>query len=398
MAAAYILSQYAFNHTIRFVTFSGEEEGLLGSHEYAEEADANGDNIVAVLNVDMIGYAITESEGSKARIFENEYSEWITDFMDDVSSEYDDYIGLDVIPSGYSYGSDHYSFWQFGYSATFTHEYKFNPYWHTPDDTIENMNMTYDAKMSKLLVASLAELAQTTIVNQPPNAPTINVTLPTPVAALNQAFVIWSKSPKANDGTYDQNDPIVGELTSTSNLQFRVNSSDLNTRHEISWQVIEFTNSADINVQKGTTSLTSTSPDPLSVDVTLGTPVDVNRTFVLVGHTATTWNGNPIGAKMLRARLIDSNTIRIDRSNSAIDIPEIVWQAVELKDGSGVLRGSESFITTEGQRVVPLGGTIDTNRSIAFSARSMAPSVEASENMGSFMRLGVSRWVAVFRW
>ena len=173
MAAAYIMSQYSFEHDIRFITFSGEEEGLLGSHEYAKDADANGDNIVAVLNADMIGYAVSEYDGNNALVYENEFSEWITDFMIDVNSEYDDYIGLDIIPSGLSYGSDHYSFWQFGFSATFTHEYNFNPYWHTPDDTIENMNMTYDEKMSKLLVASLAEFAQTTIYNTPPMAPTI---------------------------------------------------------------------------------------------------------------------------------------------------------------------------------------------------------------------------------
>ena len=173
MAAAYIMSQYSFEHDIRFVTFSGEEEGLLGSHEYAAEADANGDNIVAVLNADMIGYAETEEDASKARVFENDFSEWVTDFMIDVNSEYDEYIGLEIIPSGYSYGSDHYSFWQFGYSATFTHEYNFNPHWHQPTDTIENMNMTYDVRMSKLLVASLAEFAQTTIYNTPPMAPTI---------------------------------------------------------------------------------------------------------------------------------------------------------------------------------------------------------------------------------
>ena len=174
MAAAYILSQYSFDHDIRFVTFSGEEEGLLGSHEYAKDAEANGDNIVGVLNADMIGYAETEFDGNNAKVYENSFSEWLTDYMDDVTTEYDEYIGINIIPSGMSYGSDHYSFWQFGYSATFTHEYNFNPHWHQPTDTIENMNITYDVKMSKLLVACLAELAETTIANTAPDAPTLD--------------------------------------------------------------------------------------------------------------------------------------------------------------------------------------------------------------------------------
>ena len=197
MAAAYIMSQYSFEHDIRFVTFSGEEEGLLGSHEYAAEADANGDNIVAVLNADMIGYAETEEDASKALVYENEFSEWITDFMIDISTEYDDYIGLEVIPSGYSWGSDHYSFWQFGYSATFTHEYKFNPHWHQPTDTIENMNMTYDVKMSRLLLASLAELAQTRIDGSPPNTPDIDGPS-SGQAGVEYKFTFKSTSPVGN--------------------------------------------------------------------------------------------------------------------------------------------------------------------------------------------------------
>ena len=49
------MSQYTFNHTIRFVAFSGEEQGLIGSRHYAEDAYNNNESIVAVLNADMIG-------------------------------------------------------------------------------------------------------------------------------------------------------------------------------------------------------------------------------------------------------------------------------------------------------------------------------------------------------
>ena len=36
LMAALIMSQYQFDHTIKFVTFSGEEQGLLGSAVYAQ--------------------------------------------------------------------------------------------------------------------------------------------------------------------------------------------------------------------------------------------------------------------------------------------------------------------------------------------------------------------------
>jgi len=55
LAIASVLSNYHFNHTIRFITFSGEEVGTYGSFTYARDVSYRGDNIVAVLNMDMIG-------------------------------------------------------------------------------------------------------------------------------------------------------------------------------------------------------------------------------------------------------------------------------------------------------------------------------------------------------
>jgi len=172
IAAAYILSQYSFEHTIRFVTFSGEEQGLLGSEIYAQEAYANGDNIVATLNVDMIGFAETENQGNNILVYHNDDSDWLVDFTDDIADQYSDYINLNVIPSGWSWGSDHYYFWEYGYDALFYHEYEFNHYYHSPQDTIENMNLTYDVKVTKLILATLATLTQPTGSSNPPEMPT----------------------------------------------------------------------------------------------------------------------------------------------------------------------------------------------------------------------------------
>lgn len=160
LAAAEIMSQYSFEHTVRFVAFSGEEQGLLGSHYYVEEAYQNGDNIIAALNADMIGYAVTTSDGKKIKVYDDDESQWITDFTTDISQIYYEYIDLDVIDSGWTWGSDHYSFWEFGYNAVFYHEYHFNSYYHSPQDIIENMNLTYAVKCSKLILATLAELVQ----------------------------------------------------------------------------------------------------------------------------------------------------------------------------------------------------------------------------------------------
>ncbi len=173
LAAAYLMSQNQFNHTIRFVAFDGEEQGLLGSYRYAEEAYNNGDNIVATLNGDMIGYAENPTQASYIKIYENSASEWITDFTEDISQLYYDYIELTIVPSGPAYNSDHASFWNFGYNAIFYHEYQFNPYYHSSQDIIENMNINYSTRVSRLMTATLGELAEAQIYNIPPDKPII---------------------------------------------------------------------------------------------------------------------------------------------------------------------------------------------------------------------------------
>jgi len=173
LATAYLLSKYDFNHTIRFVTFSGEEQWMLGSHEYAREAYENGDNIIAVLNVDMIGFAITSYHGDNIKVYYDQYSMWLTTFTQSIGDKYFDYINLEVVPSGYAY-SDQYYFWEYGYNGIFYHEYEFNYYYHTPQDNIENFNVTYATKCSKLVLAVLVELAKIGVNNSAPHSPTIS--------------------------------------------------------------------------------------------------------------------------------------------------------------------------------------------------------------------------------
>ncbi|MEO6131440.1 MAG: M28 family peptidase, partial [Saprospiraceae bacterium] len=52
---ARIMSQYVFDHTIVFMTVTGEEQGLVGSNAYADYALANSLSIKAVLNNDIVG-------------------------------------------------------------------------------------------------------------------------------------------------------------------------------------------------------------------------------------------------------------------------------------------------------------------------------------------------------
>jgi hypothetical protein len=170
LSAAKVMSKYAFNHTVRFVTFSGEEQGLIGSYFYVAEAVENNDNIVAALNADMIGYADNERDAGVVLVIENADSAWITDVTINISKEYFKYINLQVKRVGPWYGSDHYCFWYHGYNAIWYHEFAFNPWYHSKGDVIENMNPSYATNVSKLIMATLVELSQLVILN-PPDKP-----------------------------------------------------------------------------------------------------------------------------------------------------------------------------------------------------------------------------------
>jgi hypothetical protein len=169
-----------------------------------------------------------------------------------------------------------------------------------------------------------------------PSAATTNVT----IAAVNSvaaAFVTWSKVPNPADTTWGGNDPLVGELTSTTNLQLRHDVSAPSAT--VYWQVVEFTDPTKINVQKGSTSLTGAAT---STTATLGTAVTTSRTFVLAGARRPD-GGVDIGSGMVRATLTNSTTITFDRSVANYNVTEISWQAVELMDGSAVQSGAATL-------------------------------------------------------
>ena len=167
MEAGRVLSQYEFAHTIRFVAFAGEEQGLWGSQHYAEAAWAAGDNIAGVINLDMVGY---NPVCDKADFLGDPASEWLVDAIRDNAAQYGiDIITEEIISACFTY-SDHSSFWDYGYPAILGIEdyqpwsdsycYEANHNYHTVTDTYSTLNTDLLEKTTKLTVATIAELAQ----------------------------------------------------------------------------------------------------------------------------------------------------------------------------------------------------------------------------------------------
>jgi len=159
LAAASVMSGHLFKHTVRFIAFSGEEVGTYGSFTYAKKAYERGDDIIAVINVDMVGYANTSKGGRTMRVFETERTKWISSFSANVSRKYMHAVGLSIQPVPNYRGADHQAFLDYGYDAVFYAHYDPYPWGNSPEDTPEHLNHSYEVKAAKLFLAIVSEMA-----------------------------------------------------------------------------------------------------------------------------------------------------------------------------------------------------------------------------------------------
>jgi PKD repeat protein len=160
MIVADILSQYNFDCTLRYVLFTGEEQGLYGSYYYAQAASNNGDNIEGVLNLDMIAYnsdlyPIIDLHTRPG----NQDDLAIANLFVDVVDAYNIGLTPDILQDGIQY-SDHASFWEFGYPAILGIEDDddFTPWYHTTNDRLNTLNLTYFTNYVKAAVGTFAHM------------------------------------------------------------------------------------------------------------------------------------------------------------------------------------------------------------------------------------------------
>jgi len=159
LCIAEILSKYSFNHTIKFIAFSGEEVGTYGSFTYARDAYNRKENIIAVLNLDIIGYADTSDGGKILRFFHEEPSTWIADFAKTISSKYMDINDMNIENLPNYPGADNQAFVDYGYDGVWIAQHDPNQVGHSENDTLKHINITYQIKSTKLMLAILTELA-----------------------------------------------------------------------------------------------------------------------------------------------------------------------------------------------------------------------------------------------
>lgn len=156
----FIENNVKVKRTVEFHLYAGEEMGLKGSTEIAEQYKLKNKNVVAVLNVDMSGYT------------ENGYDAYVLNGKNDiVDAELTDlckklapiYTKLKLIDGGCGYScTDSFAWTRFGFPACSVNEAspqkgKLNPGIHSEKDTIDKININYSAEHTKLGLSFILE-------------------------------------------------------------------------------------------------------------------------------------------------------------------------------------------------------------------------------------------------
>lgn len=137
MEIARVLRDYLFEYTIHLIAFCGEEQGLLGSEDYAQQAYSRSDTIIGVINMDMFAYT-TPNRDTLMIVNDTSYIDNLP-LAQMFSACADSYTTLKKrVWTGWRPYSDHASFCQYGYHAIQGRENinVSNPYYHTTGDSI----------------------------------------------------------------------------------------------------------------------------------------------------------------------------------------------------------------------------------------------------------------------
>ena len=116
------MSQYSFSHTLKFACWNAEEIAELGSLEYAKYAYGNNIDVPLYMNLDGSGH--DPDNRMILDVVSNNQSSWVSNMM----TEYNALYGIDLtLTDTYANGSDHRSFWTYGYPAVWMRSETYGP-------------------------------------------------------------------------------------------------------------------------------------------------------------------------------------------------------------------------------------------------------------------------------
>ncbi len=166
---ARVLANENLQHSLQFVLFSGEEQGLLGSKSYVKYIEDNKMDLYRLINLDMIGYpffadntVIIERDDNMDlnhnKVRENDLKSIVFgEVMKDLASEVNLKFHLDSI-----YDSDYEPFESHGHVVIGAYDGsadpKKNPHYHSSSDLPEFKNWNYLTAVTKLVLATVLKI------------------------------------------------------------------------------------------------------------------------------------------------------------------------------------------------------------------------------------------------
>ena len=157
---------YGPKRSILFMNFTGEERGLLGSKYYIANPIYPLKNIVAGLNIDMVGRVNKEHENDSNYVYVIGSDRLSTELHDinesanksTVNLELDYTYNEDSDPNRFYFRSDHYNFAKNGIPIIFYFNGVHEDY-HKPTDTADKINYKLLVKRAKLVFTTAWEVA-----------------------------------------------------------------------------------------------------------------------------------------------------------------------------------------------------------------------------------------------
>ncbi len=208
LEAARILSKIKTKYTVIYALWDQEEQGLQGSNYYANQVSLIKDSIVAVINLDMIGW--DSNNDFKAEIHTQNIANSVdlAQKMFNVNSLYNIGLNASIVNPGTN-RSDHASFWTYKYSAVLLIEsfQDFNPYYHQTLDRIDKINKIFFSKCARLAIGTLAYYAgiakDTLIISEKPTFFQLYQNYPNPFNASTKIRYNVSKETHVKLVVYD---------------------------------------------------------------------------------------------------------------------------------------------------------------------------------------------------
>ncbi|MGB1393148.1 MAG: M28 family peptidase [Flavobacteriaceae bacterium] len=156
LEVARILSTQCMDNTLVYALWDEEEIGLRGANFYASQANNNGDNILGVLNIDMMGYDGDDDDDFDIDVRPIANSIEMKDDLVALLATYNFNLNVNVVNPGTT-ASDHARFWDQGYSAVLVGESWDNddqtPYYHSSSDRFSSLDLPYFHELAKLIMS-----------------------------------------------------------------------------------------------------------------------------------------------------------------------------------------------------------------------------------------------------